>query len=460
MKRINILFASLILLFFSTTSNAQVAEDAIRIVQDEIGFGVRALGMGGAYTAVSNDYSAIYWNPAGLASLRHAEFSGEFSNLNFNNNATFANSFTGRSQNFSRLRSVGAALPIPTTRGSMVFAVGYNRVKDFDRTLIFSGFNTLSNGLEFQFQDQNGNDVIYPFDRNVSQSEQINDDGGLNQISFAGAVSLSRNFDAGVTVNVYDGSDDYQFSFNQTDVQNQYSVFPADFDSYSLNQNLKSDYSGVGVKLGGMFRVARGIRLGASVGLPVTFTVKETYSSDDVLRFDDGTEDAAILDQGNFEYKVQTPLHFDAGASLSNGFLTFAGSIRYRDWSQTKFKISDGELTDPNFSGLFEENQFIKQNYRATLQYNLGGEIYLEGMKTFLRGGYAVIPSPLQNADSNLDKKFVSGGIGFRVDRNVVLDVGYLRGTWKQNSEDSYTPGGTFEDITTQKILVGLRYQF
>lgn len=30
------------------------------------GFGARALGMGGAYVAVANDYSAPYWNPAGV----------------------------------------------------------------------------------------------------------------------------------------------------------------------------------------------------------------------------------------------------------------------------------------------------------------------------------------------------------------------------------------------------------
>jgi len=40
-----------------------------------LGTGVRAVGMGGAFTAVSNDASAIYWNPAGLASLQYRELS-------------------------------------------------------------------------------------------------------------------------------------------------------------------------------------------------------------------------------------------------------------------------------------------------------------------------------------------------------------------------------------------------
>lgn len=39
----------------------------------KIGIGSRAIGMGGAFTAVSNDASAMYWNPAGLAKLKKME---------------------------------------------------------------------------------------------------------------------------------------------------------------------------------------------------------------------------------------------------------------------------------------------------------------------------------------------------------------------------------------------------
>lgn len=38
-----------------------------------IGAGVRPLGMGGAFAAVANDGSAIYWNAAGIAQIRNTE---------------------------------------------------------------------------------------------------------------------------------------------------------------------------------------------------------------------------------------------------------------------------------------------------------------------------------------------------------------------------------------------------
>lgn len=39
----------------------------------KIGIGARAIGLGGAYTALSDDLSAIYWNPAGLVNINLAQ---------------------------------------------------------------------------------------------------------------------------------------------------------------------------------------------------------------------------------------------------------------------------------------------------------------------------------------------------------------------------------------------------
>src|ERR1039457_2987325 len=60
-----------------------------------IGIGPRAISMGGAFTSVANDASAIYWNPAGVA------YSDQFQGF-FSNTALFA----GISLNY-----VGLVLP-------------------------------------------------------------------------------------------------------------------------------------------------------------------------------------------------------------------------------------------------------------------------------------------------------------------------------------------------------------
>ncbi|MBN1398357.1 MAG: PorV/PorQ family protein [Bacteroidetes bacterium] len=63
----------LILLFaFQAASAQHIAKYAGEFLS--IGVGGRALGLGGAYTALAYDASAAYWNPAALARLNYPEF--------------------------------------------------------------------------------------------------------------------------------------------------------------------------------------------------------------------------------------------------------------------------------------------------------------------------------------------------------------------------------------------------
>lgn len=71
----------------------------------KMGVGARALGMGSAFTAVANDSTAAFWNPAGLAKLKKHEASFMHSNLtddrdyNFFNYAHVLNTKDGKNSN-------------------------------------------------------------------------------------------------------------------------------------------------------------------------------------------------------------------------------------------------------------------------------------------------------------------------------------------------------------------------
>ena len=67
--------------FFFASINSQSASEAIHLLEDEMGFGARSLSLGGAYTALGNDPSGMYWNPAALAGMKHGSFYVEGNNL-------------------------------------------------------------------------------------------------------------------------------------------------------------------------------------------------------------------------------------------------------------------------------------------------------------------------------------------------------------------------------------------
>ncbi len=438
---------------------AQNAYDAIHFIENESGFGTRALAMGGAYSGLADDYSALYWNPAGLGYIRSSIFSVELSHLNYQNDAGFTGINTFDSQAYTRLRSLGFALPIPTARGSCVIALGYNKITDYDQILHFSGYSSISNGIGFYFADENDEAQYYPFDKEVQRSEYINTSGGLNYWSLGSAVALSPQFMAGATFSLINGQESYNLFFNQIDINNVFNSYPGDIDQYEVNQYLLSDIYGLDIKLGGSLQLMRWLRLGGTITLPSHLTVKETYSSDDRIIFDDGTDDKTD-DSGQWKYTIRTPYNFDGGIAFTGRFLTLSVSARYRDWSQTQFRIPDNKLGNSDYRELIDENNVIRNTYRPTTDYRLGGEIKLPFLHSQIRGGYGYYPNPLIKAHESRAKHVYTTGLSFTVDRNINLELTHIKSDWSRKTEDHFTPAGTLENISTNKLLIGLSYRF
>ena len=69
-KKIYLIFACFIFSFFPYKAWAGLTKSGTTSAQFlKIQLGARAIGMGGAYVALANDVSSIYWNPAGLSKV-------------------------------------------------------------------------------------------------------------------------------------------------------------------------------------------------------------------------------------------------------------------------------------------------------------------------------------------------------------------------------------------------------
>ena len=84
----------------------------------------------------------------------------------------------------------------------------------------------------------------------------------------------------------------------------------------------------------------------------------------------------------------------------------------------------------------------------------------MPGTGVKLRGGYRYAPSPLVDAEKDLNREYFSAGLGYDIDENSTFDFSITKGYWKRNSVDSYTPGGTQENIETTQFMAGVNFKF
>ncbi len=405
--------------------------------------------MGGAFNSVGGDYTSAFWNPAALRDIKRIEVYGSLSHLTrtndfdlLTNTGSFSPTARQSEENFTRFNDIGVAYPVPTLRGSLVFAFGFQRVKSYDSNFDFRSFNSSP-------------------DDGVAQSWREIADGSLDVWTLSGGVDVSPNVSLGLGINFWDGGSDFGSTFLEEDLDDIYT-----FDEFRVVGNINSNISGFNVKLGSLFRVNPLFRVGATISTPVKLKVKEDFSTDVELIEDGGllNTDESFIDEGFTEYKIQSPWTFSGGASLHLLNFVLSGDLEYNDWSQIKYN-TDPPFTDEAGNPLTqgEANETIREQYRATTRIRLGAELNLPRTGLSLRAGYFRDPSIFENVDSDEDKQFISAGLGFLMDKQVRVDVAYVRGFWKTvNSGLPQTDdiGSFAEDIEVDKLFVSFAFRF
>jgi long-subunit fatty acid transport protein len=458
------------------TSQAQYPEDALRLGTTGTGVGARALGMGGAYTGVASDFSAIYWNPAGLAQLQYSEFSAGISYLGTKDNSTFFGSSENYSNSGTALNSFGIVNKVPTARGSLVLAFGFHRQANFTSGMSFTGFNPNSSIIQTyarngaQYPSDISNNIAYqlyladidtlrgtfvsPITGRVTQLAKVLEGGGLNNWSVSGAFDVAPNVSLGMTLTYVSGSYRYDRSYEEQDRNSLYQAFPYDFDRFTLEEYIESDISGYNAKFGLMYRVPDRFRVGLAIKTPTAFNVKETFGSSARAYFDNGDikpTDKALESTASGEYDVRTPWVFSAGASVMLGNLVLAGDVEYTDWTQMEFQNANADV--------MAQNKEFKTLFRPTA--NLRGGVEYEFQGGFrLRGGFMYNRSPYEGDPSTFDQKYATGGLGIPLGGSTMLDLTYARGWWQTYRTNYNSTSRTDESITTNTILATFSHRF
>lgn len=434
MKRILYLIIALI---FTLTLNAQYKEDAYRLSYLGLGFGARSLGMGTAYTAIANDFSAVYWNPAGLGQIKRNEISIGLSHLLYKDDNTFLGEKSSFSNSKTNVNSLGLVYPFPVERGSLVFAIGYGRQADFTTSLAFDAFNKQTST------------VGYP--DNIQIKTNVLENGGLNNWFIAGAVEAARGLFLGASLNVVSGTYSYNRDYMGSDIYNNYYF-------YDINRRytIDEDISGFTGRMGLLYETKnKAGRIGINVKLPSTLSMRDDWVDTENYYDDIPDSDYVAKDAGYSEFDLTTPFVFSGGISWTFGNLLLSGDFDYTDWTQMEFRNT--------YADLLQENTIIKEDMEPTINFRVGAEYEVPNTDLMVRAGFAYLPSPYISHSTENNQKYITGGLGWTIENSVRLDFGYAYGFWNASQKVNFDPPYntiTSEKVKTHNLVATMVYRF
>ena len=418
-----------------------------RAIDNFAGVGVRAMGMGGAFVGVADDFTAMYWNPAGLAQMQQREIQVSLLRNSRANDSIF-NGTPGRSElTNTRFGSLGFVYPYPVYRGSLVLAAGLTRIKDFDWNLNLKGN-----------------------DDGLAADHALQHEGELALAGVSAAIDVSPAVSLGATLGLVSGEDKAVSEFDWADLED---VF--DERRFFARDSFTDEYKWTPYAvLGAMLRTPRDkprYRLGATFSTGGTHKIRYVFrgaSSDEgynSVEYDDGTVEGFPDEELSNTYELALPFEFGVGASAEAlPGLTLAGSLHLAEWSQSEYKGADDY-------GLRADTSFETQ-YRDVLRYHLGVEYQVPVVALDLRAGYFVDPVPFigprdPGSDDppiriEEDRRFITLGAGILLDEAMQIDIAWVRGAFKQVEEYSgrYSDNVLSEDYAINRLVVGVGYNF
>jgi hypothetical protein len=469
------LFTIIALIIFSSNIYSQGTSDALRLGYTSLSSDARALGMGDSYIGLSDDAGAAFFNPAGFGLIKKMELSAGLSYDNYGNTASFLGNSSSNSASATKLNNLSFALPFPTLKGSLVFAVSYHTTRDFTSALKFDGFN--KNSSMIQSLNNSGSYIPYdlyltdtnfttPLNDHLNQSGTITGSGETHAWTFSGAIEAYKNLFLGLNLDFSSGSYTNNNKYYEDDFNGYYagvSTDPAtagtkDFQTFYLNKTLNWDITGWDLKFGMLYEL-RNARIGITVQFPRSYTVKERFDVSGYSQFSSGLSpnlDGSLYSD-NVQYDIVTPYEIGAGFSINLSSLILSAQATIIDYSQLQFENADG-LSDSYVNDI---NQSIKDNLRSVINLNLGAEYTIPGVGLRVRAGYLRQPSAYKDDPSSYDRNYVTGGLGFLADEAVDFDIAYAHGWWSDYGDNYGTNvSRTDQKITVDRVIFSTTYRF
>jgi hypothetical protein len=486
MKRLIQLSACLLALI-PATSFAQDQVDALRYSQSILGGTARFMSMGGAFTALGGDMSALTYNPAGIGVYKKSQFTFTPGFSMQTTNSTYNGMSSSAQQSAMNIQNIGLVGTWKNRREAGMWknislGVVYNQTNNFNENITIQGNNSKnsltdefaanangksdSNQDNFSTQQAYNAGLINPVSgsnglayfsimdpylssgKSVLQQDVIARTGSMGETDF----SLGGNYNNKLYLGISVGVADVYFNENATYTETPlYTDTTYGLQKFTYATTVNTTGSGFNVKIGAIYKIADWLRIGAAVHTPTWFSLTDNYSSLITATYADvpngpyyagtftGTQDGNPA-LGNYNYNLTTPMRAMGGvAFIIHHQAIISADYEWVDYSTVQFS------SDPTnqFSAV---NQAIQQSYMQASNIRVGAELLLYPFS--IRAGYAYYGNPYSSSAGNSTIKN-NYCIGFGLKFNhCFLDLAYVLTQYNENVY-MYDLAGAAQNKTT-----------
>lgn len=395
--------------------------------------GTRANAMGGAYVAIADDVTAIYWNPAGLTQVegKQVEISATYINTKAKSNTSFTN-------DYATFDIDDGSFPIYDVYASLCSAgvepTSFQKKElDISAILPFIGFcmdmGGINLGVGFYASGGGGgkweDSVPGPLIPTDTVTASIEAASGFTVLDLSAAKEVTPELSLGLGLNYVTMLDNAKIKKAYTDSTGALG------GGYNMVVETDASGSGIEVVLGGMYKASDKVKLGLTYRSGVTISL-------------DGTYKMTGMSDEKYRQKYAYPATIELGASYqATDSLLLGVGVTQNNYSALK--------TDVDYDSAIISDIDESLDWNNAMQIRIGGE-YLLNEQFALRGGLYTDPcsaptDKLSLLDTNqYNLTVITLGVGYKAG-SVKLDLDYLSSMSDKPSKGTREyelPSGTF----------------
>ncbi len=384
------------------------------------GIGSRASGMGTAYIGLSDDFSAVFFNPAGLSQIEETSLSVFVTDL--------------IPKGTYKFELMGITLADAKTVNSMYPSGSISYFKPFSKKLVAgialyvpSGAGAKWSGDELKMLTGG---KPYTWDSTIF----------MITLSPAAAYKFSEKFSIGASINLN------YVTLNMERPGGDGSTIP--FFQYSE----KMSKFALGATVGLMYKPTKKLSFGLTLKAPVKASITGTAKAPFLANL-------GLAAESKGTREATWPLWLGMGVAFKpTDRITITADVTYSEWfSLQNIPVKFDELSW-KFAGMDEGSEFIL-NWDNTIDYKIGIEYKLSD--TFaLRGGYYTDHSPSPEETLNImlpsiDYRGVTLGFGYKKGKiRTDFALEYLSGRSRTVNPMNYYAGAGMPGVHGMKIIV------